>query len=211
VATTHAQFCVDIDPNFFQWNDEIHALIAMSKNMVFECNCLTASWWVVLYLLLNSHHHHHQPLKFLNFHSMREEDLQPLNEKPFLERIVLIYGVGEWVNKWKYNCGGLSLSLSLSLIYKGIIKKQSAKKKSLWFPPNCHKLPMLLCVFQYIYIKEQRLLQGNPLGTYETFGTKQNNLLFCVSLYCQPCTCSLSITPWKKSQLWGGGVGGRDL
>jgi hypothetical protein len=48
-----------------------------------------------------------------------------------------------------------------------------------------------MCVSIYIYIKQQRLLQRNPLGTYSTFGTKQNDLLFSVSLYCQPCTCSL--------------------
>jgi hypothetical protein len=56
-----------------------------------------------------------------------------------------------------------ALSLSLSHIYKGIIKKQSAKKKSLWFPPNCHKLPMLLCVFQYIY-KGTKTVTREPIG-----------------------------------------------
>jgi hypothetical protein len=60
--------------------------------------------------VLNSHHHYHQPLKFLNFHSMREGS-QPLNESPFLERIVLIYRVG-WMSIHTIVVGSLSLSLN---------------------------------------------------------------------------------------------------
>jgi hypothetical protein len=96
---------------FFQWNDDFSC---------FDCHVQKNGIWVQLFdsiimmssflYVLNSHHHYHQPLKFLNFHSMREGS-QPLNESPFLERIVLIYRVG-WMSIHTIVVGSLSLSLN---------------------------------------------------------------------------------------------------
>jgi hypothetical protein len=60
----------------------------------------------------------------------------------------------------------LSLFLSLSLIHKGIIKKAVSQKEKPMVgshPIAISSLPVLLCVFQYIY-KGTKIITREPIG-----------------------------------------------